>query len=97
MRLFIQIENGQPIQHPIMEKNLLQAFPGTDIENLPERFANFVRVPQPILPPYYIFDPSNSIYEWHNGYVKDVWSFRPMTEKEIEDNYDLLPLGVTRV
>jgi len=42
MALFIQIQNGQPVNHPVYDFNLIQAF-GT----IPQGWAMFNRVEQP--------------------------------------------------
>jgi hypothetical protein len=80
MKLFIQIRNGQPYEHPIMETNFVEAFPYIDINNLPQDFANFERVEQPVAGQYEII--SGVTYEWDNGIVKDVWHIRQMTDEE---------------
>jgi hypothetical protein len=46
MRLFIQIRDGEPFEHPIQEDNFKFAFPSIDMGNLPEEFMNFERVDQ---------------------------------------------------
>jgi len=45
--LYIKIINGLPDGHPIMENNLLQVYPGIDLDNLPNNIAKFIRVPAP--------------------------------------------------
>ena len=44
MRLFIQIKDGQPHEHPIMDWNMRAAFPDIDLDHLPDGFAQFIRV-----------------------------------------------------
>jgi len=80
MNLYIQLENGQPINHPIMEENLKQAFPEMDLNNLPETFARFERVAPTMLGVYEISE--GATYEWVNGVVKDVHHIRAMTLEE---------------
>ena len=46
-RCFIQIKNGNPVNHPIVEANFRMAFPKINIDNLPPEFAEFIRVPKP--------------------------------------------------
>lgn len=46
MNLYIEIVDGQPNNHPISEINLVEAFPGIDLNNIPPRFAKFNRVNQ---------------------------------------------------
>lgn len=80
MKLFIRIKDGQPIEHPIQEDNFRQAFPDIDIDNLPPEFADFVRVEQPTLGVYEIYE--GVTYGWDRGVVKDIHAIRTMTEEE---------------
>ena len=80
MSLYIQLENGKPINHPILEDNLKQAFPEMDLNNLPETFARFERVLVPVVGVYEV--SQGATYEWVDGVVKDVHHRRAMTEEE---------------
>lgn len=80
MKLFIQIRDGQPYQHPIFEDNFQQAFPDIDVNNLPPEFAKFERVPCPRNAG--LFEIDEVRYEWDGNIVKDVWFIREMTEEE---------------
>lgn len=80
MKLFIRIKDGQPFEHPIMEDNFLQAFPGIDANNLPQEFSRFERVEPPIPTVYEVYE--GVTYEWVDGIVKDVHHIRNMTEQE---------------
>jgi len=80
MRLFIQIRDGQPFEHPIFEDNFIQAFPHIDPDNLPPEFAPFERVENPRVAGTYQVDEVS--YQWVDGVVKDVWTVREMTVEE---------------
>jgi len=80
MKLYIKIKDGNPIEHPIMEDNFVQAFPNVDVNNLPSEFAKFERIERPFSEPYTVY--VGVTYEWVDGVVKDVHQFRPMTEEE---------------
>ena len=80
MKLYIKIKNNQPFEHPIIESNLLDAFPDIDVKNLPENFASFERVAIPELKIDEVHE--GTAYKWDNGIVKDVHHVRPMTEEE---------------
>lgn len=80
MAYYIKVENGQAVDHPITEENLIQAFPGIDINNLPPEFAVFERVGYPVLGPYEIY--TGHTYENNNGVFRDVHSVREMTSEE---------------
>jgi hypothetical protein len=80
LELYIQIRDGQPYEHPIFADNFREAFPGVDTENLPKTFAKFIRVAQPELGKYDVYEGVS--YEWVDGVVKDVHSVRQMTDEE---------------
>jgi len=80
LELYIQIRNGQPFEHPIFADNFRAAFPGVDTENLPDTFAKFIRVDQPAIDTYEVYE--GVTYQWFDGIVKDVHSVRPMTDEE---------------
>jgi hypothetical protein len=81
MKLFIQIQDGQPVGHPILDENFRCAFPDIDTDNLPESFAHFVRVAPPIVGVYEVYEGVS--YEWQNGLITDVHHTRAMTTEEI--------------
>jgi hypothetical protein len=79
MELYIRIADGQPVDHPILRENLLQAFPDIDLLNSKE-FVPFQQVPEPILGPY---DKSvSNYYAIVDGMYKNVWVVEPMNEDE---------------
>lgn len=46
--LYIKINiDGLPDGHPMAENNVLQVYPGIDLDNLPNNIAKFIRVPVP--------------------------------------------------
>jgi hypothetical protein len=73
MELYIQVVDGQPINHPILGDNFRQAFPDVDTDNLPDTFARFERIPCPAASEGMIITNAECRYEWNNGTVKDVW------------------------
>jgi hypothetical protein len=81
MELFIQIQNGQPFEHPIVGDNFRQAFPNIDTENLPESFAQFVRVEAPVTGVYQVYE--GVTYEKVGDVYTDVHQVRAMTAEEI--------------
>jgi len=80
MNLYIRIKDGNPVDHPIMEDNFVQAFPDIDVNNLPSEFVKFERIERPFAKPYTVY--VGVTYQWVDGVVKDVHQFRPMTEEE---------------
>lgn len=81
MKLYIEIENGQPKNHPAFEENLLQAF-GT----IPDNWVSFVRVEQPVIGVYEVYE--GATYELIGNSYNDVHHVRQMTgeEKTIKQN-----------
>lgn len=88
MNLYIRLENGQPVEHPIILKNLLAAYPEIDPNNIPGIFVKFQRVDCPEILPYKINE--GVTYEWVDGIVTDVWHIRDMTDTEKTDFQDQL-------
>jgi hypothetical protein len=77
MNLYIQIENGQPINHPAFEDNLIDAFGA-----VPDYWEPFVRVEEPTLNAYQILDSNEPTYQKIDGVWTDVWPLRDMTADE---------------
>jgi len=88
MKLFIQIKDGKPFEHPIFLDNFQQAFPAIDINNLPPEFANFERIPMPEIGEYEVYE--GVTYEWLDGVVKDLHHVRPMTQTEINEKQQIV-------
>ncbi len=81
VRLYIRMQNGRPVDHPMLEENVLTAFPEVDLENLPDWLAPFDRV---LRPPVGVYEIANGpVYVIENGRVRDQWIVRPMTAEEI--------------
>jgi hypothetical protein len=83
MKLFIKVVNGQTVDHPVFEENLLQAFP----DGIPSEYEPFERIQPTQIPKTY----EKSICEYvknNNGVWSDSWSIREMTdeEKQIKTN-----------
>lgn len=81
MELYIQVIDGNPINHPIVGDNFREAFPNVDVDNLPPTFARFTRIPPPQLKPNEIY--VGVTYERDEIGFRDVHHVRPMTPEEI--------------
>jgi len=91
MNLYIQIKDNQTINHPIFEDNFIQAFPDIDINNLPNEFAKFRRIPVEDCG-LSIDDPSKKLVITHyrladDGFWEDVWEIVNKDNEEIQ-NYE---------
>jgi hypothetical protein len=80
MKLFIKVKDGEPVDHPIIEENFIQAFPDIDIENLPPEFAKFIRVERPETARFEVYE--GLTYEWNGWAFADVHHVRPMNGVE---------------
>lgn len=91
MRLFIQIRDGQPFEHPILDENMREAYPHIDQNNLPDTFAEFIRVPPPVLGHFEVYE--GVTYEKVGDYYTDVHHVRQMTEAEKADKIQAMKPG----
>jgi hypothetical protein len=73
--LCIQIENGQPINHPATMDNLMQAF-----GEIPSNWEPFIRVEAPLLK---VYEKNQQVsYNKINGIWTDVFTCEEMTQEE---------------
>ena len=77
MNLYIETENGNPINHPAFEDNLLQAFGA-----IPAHWEPFNRVERPTLSVYQMLDSQEPTYQKIDSVWTDVWALRDMTAEE---------------
>lgn len=77
MKLYIQVENGQPVNHPAIEDNLIHA-----LGNIPANWESFTRVEKPVAGVYQTFDSDQPTYKKVDGVWADVWLLRDMTDEE---------------
>jgi hypothetical protein len=77
MNLYIEIENGQPKNHPAFEDTLIKAF-----GSVPSNWELFVRTECPIPTVYQVLESNEPTYAQVNGVWTDVWPIREMTAQE---------------
>ena len=78
MNLYIETDsNGNPINHPAFEDNLLQAFGA-----IPAHWEPFNRVERPTLSVYQMLDSQEPTYQKIDSVWTDVWALRDMTAEE---------------
>lgn len=77
MNLYIETKDGQTVNHPAFEDNLIQAFGA-----IPEHWEPFVRVERPVLGIYEMLESDEPVYQKVDGVWTDVWSLRSMTHEE---------------
>jgi hypothetical protein len=78
MKLFIQIENGSPINHPALEENLIQAFGA-----VPSDWEPYERADRPQPTAYQVLESGTPIRQKFAGVWKEIWLLRNMTNAEI--------------
>lgn len=93
MNLVIKIENGEPVNHPILEENLRTLIPDLDIDNLPEGYARFVRKPYPELDNLKMVERTNYVIDpVLSTQINKVWTdeyiIRDLTEEEMLELVD---------
>jgi hypothetical protein len=77
MNLYIEIQDGQPINHPVLESNLLEVF-----DKIPNNWEFFLRVEMPTPDTYQVLNSQQPTYEKVNNVWTDVWPIRDMTTEE---------------
>lgn len=63
MNFLIKIENGKPVNDPILEENLRFFYPDLDVNNPPEGYAKFVRKPYPELKPFQTIESTEYVID----------------------------------
>jgi hypothetical protein len=77
MNLYIETQDGQPINHPAFESNLMQAF-----GSIPSQWEPFNRIERPVPGVYEVLESDMPTYQKVNGVWADVWFVRDMTAEE---------------
>ena len=75
--LYIQIVDGQPINHPVHLDNITLVY-----GEVPSGWLPFTRVPPPAVSTYTVYASDQPTYELINGVWSDVWHLRDMTDVE---------------
>jgi len=75
MNLYIQVQDGQPVNHPALVDHLYGAFGG-----VPDDWKPFIRVERPVVGVYEVY--VDTTYEQVGDYYVDVHNVRPMTDEE---------------
>lgn len=75
--LYIKVENGQTVDHPVFSENLIDVF-----GEVPAGYEPFIRTEPPVLGRYEVWDEDAALYGPVEGAWTDLWSRRPMTSEE---------------
>ena len=78
--LYIRVQNGQPVDHPVTGWNLRMIYPDASEDNIPKGFERFTRIPPPILQPNQVLD--GVVYEKTNYGWQDRYIVRDMNDEE---------------
>jgi hypothetical protein len=79
--LYIRIVNGVAVEYPIIEENLLSAYPEIAPDALPAGFARFQKTPRPVSEVYELIEFSHYTAN-DEGVYTEAWTVRPMTDDE---------------
>lgn len=78
--LYIQVENGLPVNHPAFKINLIDAFGA-----IPDNWEPFIRIPNPTFnDKNLVLEHPEPVYRKIDGVWRDVWYYRTKTAEEIE-------------
>ena len=80
IELVIRLQDGQPIDHPIVRENFDQCWPDLDFDNPGPGFAPFQRLERPVPGVYEIVEDHG--YRWNGQQVENHWVLRVMTDQE---------------
>ena len=80
MNLYIKVVDGNPVDHPLLEANLLEAFPEINLSDPACGYAPFQRIQKPLSGVYQVYVGHR--YAAVDGVYQDVWDFRDMTAEE---------------
>ena len=86
--LYIKIVDGIAIDHPILEENLVSAFPEINLDLLPANFARFRKTPRPRCGVYERYECSYAADA--EGVYTEVWTLRSMTDHEKTQEQNLV-------
>lgn len=90
MKLYIKIKDGIPEGHPILQENLVSAFPNIDLTNLPDDWAEFKRIELPTHQVYEVYVGSEYELDSETGVYQDKHVFRQMTDSEKLDKQEII-------
>lgn len=83
--LYIQIENGQPVNHPAFATNLIEAF-----GQVPNNWEPFIRVQNPALTDSsVVLEQPEPAYQKVDDVWHDVWFYRVKTAEELAAEKEL--------
>lgn len=77
MILYIRVEDGQTVDHPVISGNLMDVY-----GQIPSNYEPFIRTQKPDLGQYEVEDPDAPLYIKVDGVWTDSWACRPMTDEE---------------
>jgi hypothetical protein len=80
--LYIQVQDGQTVNHPVLQQNLMDVF-----GEIPAHYEEFTRIPMPNLNTLGVFQKLQETYETPtyrqvDGVWQDIWTVVDLTEEE---------------
>jgi len=86
MNLYIEINDGNIMNHPMQQSNLEMLYPGIDFENLPENYCKFIRIERPF--PKWDEVIEGPEYKIIDGICYDVWTINKISDEERQKKID---------
>ena len=86
MKLYIELKNGEPINHPMLQSNMEMIYPVMNLQNLPENFCEFVRVDAPV--PKWDEVVEGPEYKIIDGICYDVWTVNKISDEKRQQMLD---------
>jgi hypothetical protein len=81
-QLYIKIDSkGKPVDHPLLESNLCEAFPNLNLNTTTE-YVKFERVIPPLLTKYQYFEKTEELYIRDGDVFKDHYIVKEMDEEQ---------------
>lgn len=88
MKLYIELKNGEPINHPMLQSNIEMIYPVMNLDNLPETLCEFVRVDKPT--PKWDEVVEGPEYKMIDGICYDVWTVNKISDEKKQQMLDAL-------
>lgn len=80
MDLYIKVEDGNPVDHPILGENLRNFYPDLSEDNIPEGYVKFIRKPHPATTRFQKL--AVGAYVWEDNVITDNWLVEEVTGEE---------------
>lgn len=94
MNMYIKMENGEPVNHPILESNLLDAYQLTEVTEEFMKEHSLARFEKPAVAPDVVVLSQDSYETGEDGVVRAVYESRLLTQEEKVDLWVRRPRNI---